>query len=395
MDFGFTAKQQAWRQQVRDFLGEELPSDWRGMGRSFEASDEGFAYSRQFARKLAQKGWLAVSWPKEYGGRAASHTEQTIFNEEMVYNRAPNVVGIQYIAVAFVGPALMIYGTEEQKKRHLPAILAGEEVWCQGFSEPNAGSDLASLQTRAVEEGDDYVINGEKLWTTGAHHADWCILGTRTDPTAPKHKGISYFLLDMKTPGVTVEPLLDLTGSHHVNHTILQDVKIPRTQMLGEKNRGWYEMATTLDFERSSILYSAGARRSLKELVDYVKETKSGRKRSDGATTIRHRLAELAIEAEAARVMAYRVAWMQDAGKIPNYEASISKLFSTELSQRIFNVGMQLLGPYAELIPDSRWAALGGEIPNSYMSSIPATLAGGSSEIQRNIIATRGLGLPR
>ena len=226
--------------------------------------DAQFAFAHAFTKKLGRKNWLAVSWPHEYGGLDWPFWKQFIFNEELAHFDAP-VVGRN--ATRFLGPTVMRYGTEEQKKQHLPGILSGETVWCQGYSEPNAGSDLGSLQTRAVQDGDEFVINGQKIWTSMAHHSQWIFMLARTDPEAPKHRGISYFLVHMHTPGITVKPLIDMSNGHHFNEVYFENVRVPRSGLLGELNRGWYMATTTLSYERSGIEGPAAAARYVRLLT--------------------------------------------------------------------------------------------------------------------------------
>jgi alkylation response protein AidB-like acyl-CoA dehydrogenase len=317
--------------------------------------------------------------------------EQFIMNEEFAENRVPPVGGM---GVSMVGPTLITHGNEEQKKEHLSRILSGEVQWCQGFSEPGSGSDLASLQTRAVKDGDDYVINGQKIWTSGAQFAHWMFMMARTDPDAPKHKGISYFLLDMKSPGVTVRPLTNLANQDMFNEVFFDNVRVPAKNIVGELNRGWYVGTTTLDFERSSIGSAVGIRIQLDQLVKYAKEHQAdGSSRTGYMTSIKSELADRYVEANVAKMMSYRVVSMQAKGLIPNHEASMTKLFASELSQRIARTGVKVLGMYGQLYGDE--APLHGRYESSYMTSLASTIAGGTSEIQRNIIATRGLGLPR
>ena len=268
-------------------------------------------------------------------------------------------------------------------------------MWCQGFSEPSAGSDLASLQTSAVAEGDYFVVNGQKIWTSLAHRADWCILLARTDPEAPKHKGISYFLLDMRTPGVDVRPLVDMTGRHTFNELFFDNVRVPRDCLVGEMNRGWYIAAATLDFERSGINRVVTGIRVYDELLGYAAETLVDGRRLLDDMRVRHKLAELAIEFQAGRLLAYRVASMQARGQIPNAEASMSKLYGSELQQRLAGAGMEVLGLGGQLEPGSRWAPLEGRVEAFYLFAAALTIAAGTSEIMRGIIAGRGLGLPR
>ena len=391
MDFQFTSDEHAFREELVAFLKEALPPDWAGMDVDAQGGED-WAFTLEMRKKLAKKGWLAIHWPREYGGMDASIMTQVIFNEEMAYHRAP---GFDQFGVRMMGSTLLIHGTEEQKKTFLPPVARGEVQWCQGYSEPGSGSDLASLETRAVADGDDYIINGTKIWTSDAHHADWMFLLARTDPEAPKHRGISFFLMDMKSPGVTVRPIIDMSGLHRFNQVFFDSVRVPKGNVVGELNRGWYVGATLLDFERSGVRYSAGSQRLLEELVQLAKETRHNGQVAAEDPLVRNRLADIAIQVEVSRMLAYRIAWMQSQGQIPNKEASTGKLFGTQLQQQVAAAGMELLGLYGQLAGDSKWAPLKGRLQRNYLSTFSETLAAGTSEIQRNIIATRGLGLPR
>ena len=391
MDFQFTPDAEAFRGELLAFLKAELPPDWEGVDADASNDDE-WAFTLKIRKKLAQKGWLAMHWPRDYGGMDASVITQMIFKEEMTYHRVP---GPDPMAVKNMGSTLLVFGTEEQKRRFLPPVARGEVQWCTGYSEPDSGSDLASLQTRAIADGDDFIINGGKIWSSQAHRADWMLLLTRTDPDAPKHRGISFFLMDMKTPGITMQPIVNMAGIHGFNQVFFQDVRVPKGNLVGELNRGWYVAATLLDFERSGVEYSANSRRNLKELVGFIRETKSNGHVLAENTAVRNRLADLAIETEVSRVLSYRIAWLQSQGQVPTREASAGKLFGTELQQRVAVAGMQLLGLYGQLAPGSKWAPMKGRIEHAYLTSFSTTIASGTSEIQRNIIATRGLGLPR
>jgi alkylation response protein AidB-like acyl-CoA dehydrogenase len=386
MDFAFTAEQNAFREEIRDFLASERPEAASGLYLDNE-SDETWQRQRDFIHKLAERRWLTLAWPEEHGGLAADPMTQLVYNEEMAYQRAPTQLGV---GPDRVGPTLMLYGTDDQKRQFLPAIAAGGAIFCQGFSEPGSGSDLASLQTRAVLEGDDYVVNGQKIWTSYAHRAEWMILLARTDPEAPKHRGISYLLMDMESPGVTVRPLFDMLGQAHFNEVFFEDVRVPRTNLVGEENRGWYVATATLDFERSGINRIIAGQKVLEDIIEYAGEAPGG-----SSATMRQQLAELKIEFEVGRLLAYKVAWMQSQGLVPNAEASISKLFGTELQQRVARAGLQLLGLAGALKPGSPRAALQGRLERYDLSTASLTVAAGTSEIMRNIIAMRGLGLPR
>ena len=391
MDFGWSDREQQFRAEVREFVS----SRWSGSQTDDTEGDdtEAAQRTRRYEQALKERGWLTMAWPKEYGGLGAPHFDQLIFAEESAAFGAP--LGGQ--SVQMVGPLLMIHGTDEQKLEHLPKISSGEVMWCQGFSEPGSGSDLASLRTRAVRDGDEYVINGQKIWTSNARHADFIHVLTRTDPDAPKHRGITYFMLDMRTPGISVRPLVQMHGAANFNETFFEDVRVPAGNMIGEENRGWYAATTTLDFERSGVSRFANAKRVLDKLIDHAKEPDS---RSPGVRIAdqpmaRAALAEQYIETEIARYLSYRVAWMQSQSLVPNYEASMSKVYGSEFQQRTARMGINVLGLAGTLKPASPHAKLEGAFCQMYMSSVARTIGAGTSEIQRNIIATRGLGLPR
>ncbi len=392
MDHTFTAEEEAFRVELRQFLADELPAGYWRLQNDREQSLEGSReFNHAFVKKLAQRGWLTMHWPAEYGGLAAGHMQQLIFNEEMSYHMAPG----GGMAVQMAGPSIMHHGTDAQKTQHLDAIAAGNEVWCQGFSEPGSGSDLDSLQTRAVRDGDDYVINGQKIWTSGAHNADWCMLLVRTDPDAPKHRGISYLLMDMKSPGVQVRPLINILGSHAFNEIFLEDVRIPRSNLVGDENRGWYVATTTLDYERSGIARIMWGKRMLEEMIAHVGRN-NGVNGNGVSAQLRHQLADLWIATQTAKLLAYRVTWLQSRGEVPNYEASMSKLFSSETQQTIARVGVGMLGLSGGLRRGSAGdPKLLGSMAEAYMATLSYTIAAGTSEVQRNIMATRGLGLPR
>jgi alkylation response protein AidB-like acyl-CoA dehydrogenase len=394
MDFRFTPEEEAFRQEIRGWLKDNLPDTWTGdrLTRTAEA-EEGMNVYKEFARRLATRGWVAPHWPKEYGGLGFSVIEQLVFNEEMADANAP--IGYSSIGVGWAGPTIIVYGTEEQKKRFLPPITSGDVMWCQGFSEPNAGSDLANISTRAVRDGDDFVINGQKIWTSGAHYADWMILIARTDPEAPKHKGISYFLVDMNTPGITTSPLIDMMNNHGFNEVFFENARVPRENLLGEENRGWYISTTTLDFERSSIGGAVEARKMVEDLAQYCKETRYNGHRLIDETRVRTRLADAAIEAELGRLLSYRVATLQNRGNVPNYEASIAKLFNTDQKLRMARSGLEIMGLYGQLEHKDRYAPLKGRFERQYLWQTGLAVGGGTTEIQKNIIAMRGLGLPR
>ena len=388
MNFEFTTEQETWRNEIRGWIREEFGADWNGLDVSNdeEGSDEAWEFAKGIRTKLAEKQWTAPAWPSEHGGMGLSFAEQAIFNEELAYNRVP---GPDLISVGYVGPTLLVYGTEEQKERHLDDIVNARASWCQGYSEPGSGSDLASLQTRAVKDGDDYVINGQKIWTSNAHRADWMFALVRTDPDAPKHRGISYLLVDMKTPGITVRPLINMLGGHGFNEVFFEDVRVPAENRVGEENRGWYVGMATMDFERSALSGSAALRRNFEDFMEYLGESPATSREAKLG------IADTAINIEVSRMLSLRVLSMQQGGLAPNHEASVAKMFSSELSQRFARFGVNTMGSYGQVRKGDPYAQMQGWFTEQYMSSVPATIAGGSSEIQRGIIATRGLGLPR
>jgi alkylation response protein AidB-like acyl-CoA dehydrogenase len=389
MNFNDTPEEAVFRAEVRDFVRREAPDPG-------QRGADMFVGNKAWTKKLAARNWIAPAWPKEYGGAGLSVMEQFIFNSELAEARAPRPGGI---ATGFAGPTLIVHGTEEQKEKLLPEILTGEIVWCQGYSEPGAGSDLAALQTRAVRDGDDYVVNGQKIWTSGAQYAKWMILLARTDPDAPKHRGITYFIVDMKSPGVTVRPLINAAYSHEFNEVFFEDVRIPRANIIGDENRGWYLAQTTLSFERSNIGGAVGARQTVEDLVKFARDHRIDHQSTLGHNvSLRHELVERFVEAGVATMMSFKIVSIQaKEGVAPGHEASVAKLYGTELNQRIYRTGMHVLGLYGQL--DAKSAGpkppMNGRINYMYLRSIANTIEGGTSEIQRNIIATRGLGLPR
>ena len=401
MDFRDTPEDAAFRTTVQEFLAADYQAGEGGEARSaYQAGSEGgpeaMARYQKWMKKLATKGWIAPAWPVEYGGAGMSIMQQFVFNEELAKARAPRPGGI---GIAMAGPTIIVYGTEDQKKQHLSGMLSGEDIWCQGFSEPGSGSDLASLQTTAVRDGDDYVVNGQKIWTSGAQFAERMILLARTDPQAPKHKGISYFLLDMKSPGVTVRPLINMANSPGFNEVFFDNVRIPAKDLLGEENRGWYIGTTTLDFERSSIGTSVAQTNAVDDLLLFIRE-----RGGEVHPTMKLELAERSIEAETARLLSYRVITLQNRGQVPNHEASAIKLYAGELGQRIASSSIKLAGLYGQLDSKSklgadhaanRYSPRRGKFVRGYLNAVAGTIAGGTSEVQRGIIAGRGLGLPR
>ena len=393
MDRRFGEKEEALRREVRAFLKQHLGESGRGYTGVAAAAAIEVAWdeAETFNAKLAERGWIAPAWPTEYGGLGASIYEQMVFSEEFGYFGAPDT-GTRSFGVGMIGPTLIIHGNDDQRARYLPGITSGRDVWCQGYSEPGSGSDLASLQTRAVRDGDDYVINGSKIWTSGGHRANQMFCLVRTDPDAPKHKGISFLIIDdlKNTPGVTIRPLINMASHHHFNEVFFEDVRVPAGNRVGEENRGWYVGMTLLDYERSGIGPTASQRRTLELLAQDLRDGAPARR-----ARYRNALADLVVANNVGRYLGYRIGDIQARGGVANYEASVGKVYQSELGQRIFNFGLNLLGLAGQLRPGDPLAPYGGEFPEGHLISVPTTIYSGSNEIQRNIIATRGLGLPR
>jgi len=397
MEFLFGEKEEALRREIREFVKQELPPGWsRGMLEE-ESRDADWQFSMSISKKLAQKGWLTMYWPKEYGGMGASIWEHLVFREEAGYWGIPGVtMGVG--GVDWVGPSLIAYGTEEQKKKHLPLIASGEAdgVWCTGYSEPNAGSDFVNIRTKAVRNGDDYVVNGQKIWTSAAHRARWMWLAAVTDPQAQKkHRAISIFMVDMKSKGLTVNPIINYAGYHIFNEVFFDEVKVPVENLVGEENNGWYQLMSSLAHERGSIAPGAVGlnRRILDELVQYAKETGLIKN-----PEIRHKLADRAIEIESQKVLVYQTTWKMSKGLPVVYEPCRDKVLNDWIFERLAFTGMEILGPYGQLDPktrDAKWKKLRGSIEVLYWMFPGVAIAAGTDEIQKNIIALFGLQLPR
>jgi len=394
MDFKFTQEQEVMREEVRDFFKEEernAPQEWFGKHEEELETDTKWAYHKSVEGKLAQKGWLSLPWPREYGGQELGVVEQAIFSEVRSYHRVPGVsTGTQIVA-----PALLEFGSEEMKKEWLPRMARGEITWCQGWSEPNAGSDLASLTTRAAEDGDDYIINGQKIWTTWAHRADYIFLLARTEPDAPKHRGLTYFLSKMDRPGITVHPLYFMNQARVYNEVFFDNLRIPKRNIVGQVNQGWYVTMAGINFERSGTGGAASLQRDLEDLVQFYRETGHHGQAIARNTVVRWKLADLAIDIAAARQWAYYVAWLQSKNPSVATEPSASKYFITELGLRLANTGLEVMGLYGTLKQGSRWAFLKGKFEHLCQLYLGGTIGGGTTEIQKNLIAWMGLQLPR
>jgi alkylation response protein AidB-like acyl-CoA dehydrogenase len=389
MDLKFSAEDEAYRLKLRSWLEDNMPSEPPPHGQ-----EAGFAYRRDWQRKLYDGGWVGIQWPKEYGGQGATLIQQAVYAQETARARAPQPAN--GLGISIVGPTLIHHGTEEQKKRYIPKILNADEIWCQGFSEPNSGSDLASLQTKAVLDGDEFVVNGQKIWTSLGQYADWCILLVRTDPDAPKHRGITFLLVDMHTPGITVRPLKQITGHAEFNETFFDNVRVPRENVVGEINEGWRIAMTTLTYERGISTLSTQVRmqQNLESMCDYARKTRRNGHTLSEDPIYRQQLAEAHIRVEIMLLNLYRGITAQLRGQPPGPESSLAKLYWSELDKWMQELGMSLQGPYSQLDWDSDYA-VPGDWQYNFLRSRAGTIYSGTSEIQRNIIGERVLGLPK
>src|SRR6266705_1626382 len=349
MDFSLTSEQQAFRQTVRAWLKENIPHEWKHLGSSEIPRLEAYELLREWQRKLYDAGFIGLTWPKEYGGRGLTFMEELVLQQEMALAKAPPILNV--LGVGMAGPTIIAWGTEDQKQRYPAKILSCEEIWCQGYSEPNAGSDLASLQTRAVKDGEHYVINGQKVWTSLAHVSDWMMLLARTDPNAPKHKGITYFLLDMHSPGVTVRPLRQMTGDAEFNEVYFDNVRIHESQILGGLDNGWAVGLTTLMYERLALGFGIQVRLriALDGLVDLAKRSKKNGAPATQDPGVRQKLAQLWIDTEVFKYTGARAVTKLLKGELPGPEASAGKMMWTEGHQRVQDLAMELQGPYGQL----------------------------------------------
>ena len=393
MDFRLSAEEEAFRAEVREWITEHAPPGGFGVDREEQFDPRFWELTQRTAKQLAGKGWLTLAWPKAYGGQGRSVIEQAIFQEETMFAGVPGTtMGIG--GTQWVGPTLILHGSDEQKRAYLPPIANAEAWWCTGYSEPGAGSDLAALQARAEKDGDSYVLNGQKTWTSGAHVSDWCWLAARTDFEAPKHKGISVFLVDMTTPGVQTRTIINMAGQRSFNEIYFDNARVPAENLVGGENQGWYIVATALDFERSGITYAAYSRKTLALMERFLEEGRAAGQAWARDPIARHLAADIAVQVAIQRSFAYRVAWMQSRGLVPNQEASVAKVFGSETQQRAAQAALRIAG-MAGQVSDGVRAPMEGRALTQYLSSISVTIAAGTSEIQRNIIATRGQGLPR
>jgi alkylation response protein AidB-like acyl-CoA dehydrogenase len=382
MDLTLSPSEEEFRDELRTWLEANDP------GPEPEGDDSGFEFRRAWQRKLNDAGLAGISWPTEYGGRGATLIEQAIFNEETVRSRTPQAANV--LALAMGGPTVIAHGTEEQRKRYLPPILSAEEIWCQGFSEPDSGSDLASLKTRAVRHGDEWVVTGQKVWTTIAHYAKWCMLVARTDSAAPKHKGLTYFLMDMEQEAVGVRPLRQITGEAEFNELFIEEARIPNENIVGGEGNGWAVAITTLMHERATLAFGlqVAVQIAVRELVEKAQKTRGG----NGAMAsedpvIRQRIAQLMMESEVLRLNAYRGLSATMRNGIPGPEGSLGKWHWSEVNQSLTELAMDIAGPHAMLTEDD-WTY-------RFLRARANSIEGGTTEILKNIVAERVLGLPR
>src|SRR5579885_2757253 len=393
MDFKFSEADEQFRRELREWLEANLPPEDRKnpFAIEFFANEEGEGWEKRLAwhKKMHAAGWVAIHYPKQYGGRDATVTQQYIYQQELSRAGAPQLVNSQ--GIELVGPTLMHWGTEEQRRRYLPKMLAAEEIWCQGYSEPGSGSDLASLQTRAVEDGDYFVVNGQKVWTSDAHHADMCILLVRTDPDAPKHKGISYLLVDMHSPGITVRPLVQITGDRGFNEMFFEDVRVPKKNLVGAKNNGWQVALTSLMYERRARDMTP----IVNELVALARQLRRNGSITLGDAYVRQTLARFACEASALHYFGLRQLTGRLKGRPPGPESSIEKLAYTELNLHLQKFAMELLGAYSQLSYGAPFAVDEGKWSYRMLAARGMAIGAGTSEIQRNIIGERVVGLPK
>jgi alkylation response protein AidB-like acyl-CoA dehydrogenase len=396
MDFDFTPEQQGFRREVREWLAARVPADLKGRGFAASRADhEHVARLRQWQRQLHAGGYVGIDWPPEYGGRGASIMDQIILYEELSRAQAPQPLNRG--GLSMLGPTLMRHGTPAQRERHLAGILTAEEIWCQGFSEPNAGSDLANLQTRAVLDGDHYVVNGQKVWTSMAHVAEWGFFLVRTDPTAAKHKGITFLLVDMKTPGIAIRPLRQITGEAEFNEVFLENVRVPAANVVGKVNEGWSVAITTLAYERDvlTMIRHISLRTALERLVALARRTRRNGHPAAEDPVVRQKLATLCIGERCLQLNGYRSLTRILNGQAPGPEGSTSKLFWSQLDQDLAEVATEIIGPYSQIAAPSSWAPDEGQWEFYALLARGSGIRAGTSEILRNILGERVLGLPK
>jgi alkylation response protein AidB-like acyl-CoA dehydrogenase len=396
MDFSFSAEDLKFRDELRSWLAASLPEGWGTTVFEPEDEDENAYFRLEWERKLHRGGWNGIAWPSKYGGRGASLIEQAIFAEETAKAKAPE--GLNIIGRNLVATTLLHHGSEQQRQRFLPKIISGEEVWCQGFSEPNAGSDLAAVRCRAVREGDDFLVSGQKIWTSFAQYAQWCILLVRTDPGLPKHKGISFLLVDMSSPGITIRPLKQISGESEFNETFFDEVRVPAANLVGELNGGWKIAMTTLAYERGpedALGRQIRFKQDLNKLLTTVATLKRGGRSAIDDPILRQKLGKSIVEIELMRLNCLRSFSKALKGAPRGPESSMQKLYWSHITQALYETALEAFGPLAALGGGDPLSPGGGRFQMNFLRSKAFTIYSGSSEIQRNIIAERVLGLPR
>jgi len=395
MDLSDSPEQAEFRAQAREWLEKNKPTNIADRGFALAIDGETVKALKDWQRRLYEAGYLGIAWPKEYGGQGKTIMDSAIFNEEVARVRAP--APLNELGLAMGGPTILEHGTEEQKRRYIKKILTCEEVWCQGFSEPASGSDMAALQTKAVLDGDQFIVNGQKVWTSIGHLSDWCMLLVRTDPNLPKHKGLSYLLVDMHSSGITVQPLRQMTGEAEFNQMFFEDVRVPRENLLGPLNGGWGVALTTLMNERAtlSLAIVMRFRNVFDDLCDLARRVIADGSCKLDRRIIRQTLAQFHVDLESMRFLAYRNFSHLQRGGTPGPEGSISKVMWSELNQRMQEFAMVLQGPRAALMEGSNYVVDDGRWQYGLMRSRGNTIEEGTSEVQRGIIAERLLGLPK
>jgi alkylation response protein AidB-like acyl-CoA dehydrogenase len=400
MEFELGEKAEKMRAEVRKFaLAEVAGTHYNTSMLAEESGDEDWAFSLSISKKLGKKGWLCMTWPEEYGGINASYWEQFAYLEECGYYEVPGT-GMGISGTGINGPSLMLFGNAEQKKKYLPLITSGDPdgIWCTAYSEPDSGSDYGKIKTIAVRSGDDYIINGQKVWTSCAHRARWCWLACKTDPSQSKiHKSMSIIIVDMKSPGITVRPLVNLAGIHSFNEVFFDNVRVPASNLVGEENKGFYMLIPALAIERLSMApHILGAsKRLLDDLVKFCRTTyKDGKPLSENPV-IRNKLAERAIELETLRMYGLEIMWKMDTGKMPGYEAARNKLYSNLVTENMAKTGLEIIGAFAQLDPLSKLSKLHGRLQDLFLLNAGWFSAAGTIEVQKNVIGQFKLGLPR
>ena len=391
MNFEYPVAAEQFRSELRQFLAEEIPAWWKTL---FADDERVYPFTHQLCQKLAARGWLTMAWPAKFGGADADVWTQMVVREEMWAIGEPR--GPQYMNLNYIGPMIMQFGTTEQQERFLKPMAAGNVMWCQGFSEPGSGSDLASLSIRATDTGECFIVNGQKIWSSYATVADWCLLLVRTDSNSKRHKGLSMLIVDMKTPGITVRPIPSMGGPAEFNELFFDHVKVPYDSLLGPRDAGWSVAMWALAHERVGIAWHSRLKVVFDKLVEYVKTTQDeqGRALSE-RPSVRAGLVRLHARYRAARLLGYRVISAQEAGKGNDMDPAIYKVFATEAAVFAGEIGLDMMGSKGQLTEDDPQAPLKGYLFSHWIHSIPMLIAAGSNEIQRNIISQRGLGLPR